>query len=282
MSDAWHSLYLRVEDFPDTPTAAAALQDALSREGYQPYDPFAGGSGTPISLKTFVKCLVAPPQDGWIRILGEPGNPVKAMQTAVVELSAGRPILWAWLSGKDEGGLTPYRDGQLSADGLGVYLRPDKTADDLARALGGTMPTVIEVSSGGMLPDDIQRLAQKGNVDSNQAAKMMDRITSQLFGKLDRASGGEASTMQDQARALAMGGNRVDWNSPAGQRLRALATVLMFPTNWREPDFGAVRDAYQAARMLRKNPRAMLMPDEQAALKAIPNANDYEAVYVGK
>jgi hypothetical protein len=62
----------------------------------------------------------------------------------------------------------------------------------------------------------------------------------------------------------------------------ALAGVLALPANWREPDFDAVREAYQVARLLRRNPRSQLMPDEQAALKIVPGALEYQAVYVGK
>ncbi len=88
--------------------------------------------------------------------------------------------------------------------------------------------------------------------------------------------------MQAGASALATGANRLDWNSEAARRLKALASVLSLPSNWREPDFETVRAAYQAARYLRKSPSARLMPDEQEALKALPDAIQYEAVYAGK
>jgi hypothetical protein len=78
------------------------------------------------------------------------------------------------------------------------------------------------------------------------------------------------------------GGGQPDWNTPAGQRLRAMASSLTLPASWRDPDFEAVREAYQAARMLLKNPRAQLMPGERDALKRVSNAGDYLAVYAGK
>ncbi|MCC7445892.1 MAG: hypothetical protein IT324_00680 [Anaerolineae bacterium] len=271
MSETWHSLYLRTAD---APAVAAALIDSLQQHGYQRYDPFAGGSGTPPGLKTFIKQYVAPTADGWVRVLGDPDLAVFS------DLSTRWALLHGWLSDSDSG-IEVFANGAVIPDGLIAYLRPGKTADDLKRALQGAVPTTAD-RPASILPDDVQQLAQNRNVNAQQANRMIDRLTGQLFGKLDRQSGGEASAMQTQARALAMGGNRPDWNSAAGQRLKALASVLTLPANWREPDFIAVRDAYQAARMVRRNPNARLMPDEQAALKALPDAIAYEAVYMGR
>src|SRR5215831_17632135 len=103
MANTWHSLYLPIESFPDAAAGATALGEALGRQGYQRYDPFAGGTGTPVSLKEFVKCLVAPPLEGWLRILGDPANAVAVMQSVAADLSAGRAILWARFSGDDSG-----------------------------------------------------------------------------------------------------------------------------------------------------------------------------------
>jgi hypothetical protein len=133
-----------------------------------------------------------------------------------------------------------------------------------------------------LIPGEIQQLARAHDVNPEQADQMINHLTSRLFGKLDRASGGEASAMQARARALATGAHRPDWNNTAARRLEALVGVLALPSNWREPDFETVREAYQVARLLRRNPRSQVMPDEQAALKIVPNAIEYQAVYVGK
>jgi hypothetical protein len=271
MSETWHSLYLRADE---TQAVADALIDALRHHRYQRYDPFAGGTGTPPGLKTFVKHFVAPPSDGWVRILGEPEP------RSLIDLSAGRTLLYAWLDAADSG-IELYRDGATDADALGDFLRPGKTLGDLARSRQGATPTPME-RPASVLPDDMQQFAREHNVNADQANKLIERLTSRLFGKLDRASGGEASTMQAQARALATGANRLDWNSPAAQRLKATVSVLTLPSNWRDPEFESVREAYQAARMRRKNPNSQLFPDEQAALNSLPDALNYEAVYVGK
>src|SRR5262245_10590817 len=108
MSETWHSLYLRADD---TQAVADALIDALRHHGYQRYDPFSGGTGTPPGLKTFIKHFVAPPSDGWVRILGEPDV------SSLIDLSAGRTLLHAWLDAADSG-IELYRDGATDADGL--------------------------------------------------------------------------------------------------------------------------------------------------------------------
>src|SRR3954465_10887872 len=94
MSETWHSLYLRADE---TQSIEAALIDSLLQHGYQRYDPFAGGTGTPPGLKTFVKHFVAPPTDGWVRILGEPDS------SSLIDLSTGHPLLYAWIVGSDSG-----------------------------------------------------------------------------------------------------------------------------------------------------------------------------------
>jgi hypothetical protein len=266
----WHNLYFRSNE---QPSIAAALTEVLQQHGYQPYDPFPGGSGTPIGVTTFVKLFVAPPVDCWVRVLGEPDL------DCLGDLSTGRSVLHAWLTDTDSG-IALYQDGSIDAQGLSAYLRSGKTENDLKRAQLGTIITVTKDSD--IVPDAISQLARDHNVNAAQANKMMDRMTSTLFGKLDRSSSGEASAMQAQARALATGAGKTNWNSAAGQRLQALAGVIALPGNWRDPDFTDLREAYQAARMLKKNAKARLLPDEQAALNRLPNALDYEAVYMAK
>ncbi|MEP7285077.1 MAG: hypothetical protein ABI947_04835 [Chloroflexota bacterium] len=275
MADTWHTLYFRTDD---TPAVIVALVDALQQSGYQRYDPFAGGTGTPPGLQTLIRHFVAPAQDGWVRVLGTPDPDL------LPSLSAGFPMLHAWLTDTDSG-LEVYSNGALDEQGLNVYLLPGNTIEQLARAQQGSRPSLVDRTEErlpDLLPDSVQQMARDYNVKPEQASKLMDRLTGQLFGKLDRKSDGEASTMQTQARALLAGTGQINWNSPAAQKLKGLASVLALPANWRDPDFDMLRDAYQVARRLRKSPNAQLMPDEQSALKAVPQAIAYEAIYVGK
>lgn len=257
----WQQLYVRCDD----PAAVeAGLIDALTAHGYVRYDPFPGGTGTPPRYKTFVRLFVAPPVDGWIRVIG--GTEAEITPHICKTLSAGRALFRAWITGS-EGGVEAYQDGRNAPERLAAM--PDKgvkTPDPSAQRETG-------------LPPEIEQLARERNVNPQQAAKLINRLTVGIFGKLDRASGGEASAMRSQARAL-INAQRVDWESAAAQRVLAAMSGLGLPAH--EPDFEAVRDAYQAARRLQRNPGARLLPDEREALQRVPEAARYIAVYVGK
>jgi hypothetical protein len=136
----------------------------------------------------------------------------------------------------------------------------------------------------GALPSELDHLARSRNVDPAQAARLMDRLTGSLFGKLDRQSGGEAGAARNQARALlqSQGKGGPDWAGAGGRRLAAMAALLTLPTTWRDPDFSALRDAYHVARRLQRNPRASLLPDERDAHARVPNILDYTPLYFGK
>jgi hypothetical protein len=75
---------------------------------------------------------------------------------------------------------------------------------------------------------------------------------------------------------------KVDWNSAPARQLVALADALTLPVNWRTPDFDPLKEAYQVARRLERNPRASLLPDEKESLAAVPDAGAYQPVYMGK
>src|SRR5262249_2867639 len=124
MTGNWDSLCIRGRDHVQV---AIILRDTLLAAGYQRYDPFPGGSGTPPGLKTFVKQFVAPAQDGWVRVLGAPDVAV------LPALSVDDDVLHAQLS-VEFGDITVYHNGALDPDYLSTYLRPGKTLDDLARA----------------------------------------------------------------------------------------------------------------------------------------------------
>jgi hypothetical protein len=245
------------------------LAGALEANGYKRYDPFPGGAGTPPGLKTFVKHFVAPPEAGWVRILGNPDP--ETLPALFAALSAGQALLIGWFSGA-EGEIEAYRDGQSIP--LDSFVQPGQSLSQRSAP--------VESGANEALPGELGQFAREHNVNPNQASRIIGRLTTHLFGKMDRESGGEAGSLKDQARAMLSGSAQPDWNTPAGQRLRAMANNLILPASWRDPDFEAVREAYQAARMLLRNPRAQLMPGEREALKRVPNAGDYVAVYAGK
>jgi len=130
------------------------------------------------------------------------------------------------------------------------------------------------------LPPEVQQLADEHGVNPKHASKMAEQIGGKLFGRLAKQSG-ESKSDQEQARDVLMGGGRDVWNSLDGQKVRAMASVLKLPDNWRTPTWEEVRDAYQVARLRERSPRMMLMPGDKEAMKAVPDALDYIPVYMG-
>jgi hypothetical protein len=280
-SSSWHRLLVRADD-PSLVTAA--LVTTLTERGYQRFDPFPGGGGTPLGLKEVLRCFVSPTVDGWVRVFGT--------LTLIPPPALPLPYLHAWIEG-DESAWEAWEGGQRSPAGLTPYLKPHLTAEDLTRALerpilASTDSPVDSASPGSpaTLPGGLEQLACERGVSQAQANRMISKLTGQLFGKLDKQSGGEASAMKSQAQALAnralSGPDQVEWRGVAGLRLLRIADLLVLPAGWREPDGEALRAAYQVARRLARNARAELLPDERAALDAVPGAIQYQAVYAGK
>ena len=282
MTPGWQMLYIPHDD---TPRIEAALHDALAAQGYQPYDPFPGGTGTPPGLIDLVRCFVAPPVDGWTRILGEPGAAVPALSAAL-----DVPLLYGWIDGGD-GGFSVWRDGERddSADALAAFLRPGCSRPALDEALHGTPPTPREQNQppalhalvGDALPPEVAQLAQARAVNAGQADRLIQRLSGNLFGKLNRQAGGADGNVQAEARAL-LAGQADPWAGPGGQRVLALANLLALPAAWRDPAWEVVRDAYQLARLHQRSPRLPLMPGDQETLAAVPDALAYRPVYRGR
>ncbi|MHB8627767.1 MAG: hypothetical protein ACYDBJ_17485 [Aggregatilineales bacterium] len=275
---AWHGLFISTDE---AAPVASALLEALALYGYTPYDPFPGGNGTPPGYKTFVRQFVSPARNGWVRILGTPDL------DSVRSLSARWPIVYGLLDG-DAGEWQVIHNGDASADAAAFtsYLKSNVTPDAFARVASGQISVVPDTpeargKSGMALPPDVEQLARERGVNPRQADRLVERMTGQVFGRLNRGSGGEAGALRGQAQAL-IRGSSPDWESKAGQRLRAIAALLTLPADWRTPTWEDVRDAYQTARRLARNPKASLLPGEREALDALPIAAQYVPVYVGK
>ena len=284
MSQDWYSLFVP-DATPDE--VASALESLLSGQGYHAYDPFPGGTGTPPNLREMVRLFVAPADQGWVRVVGQVDE---ALLRALSE-SLGKPVICGWVDGSS-GGFTVFREGERH-DGPGAlkpYLRGDQTGEVLQQAFTGNLPVPPVESSGppvmvvgaDAIPPDVQQLAAEKGVDTKQAGKLFEKLSSSLFGKLERDAQEGSREEQEQARAILSGEARNACNSLNGQRVRAIAGVLRLPDHWRTPEWQTLRDAYHVHRLRERNPRMPLLPGDEDALKAVPDALKYRPVYMGR
>src|SRR5262249_28071336 len=152
--------------------------------------------------------------------------------------SANWPVVYGHLE-NDSGEWRVIQNGQSSAEAraLGLYLKSNITEDAYARVASGEVSLLPSTSESNdpesiSLPPDIQQLARERGVNSRQADRLVERMTGQVFGRLNRRTGGEAGALRDEARSL-LKGSGPDWETKAGQRLKALAALLTLPADWR-------------------------------------------------
>jgi len=264
MSNLWNSLYCRSDD---AGAVVEKLRETLTNLGYTLYNPFGAlpGKAYPQSVRLFVGL----PVNGWVRVIGEPDVRQLPM------LSQSSLCLYCVLDGA-AAHIEVYVDGQPAdlLSGLISFLRPGRTLDDLTRALQVRSDASISHNAKfplAALPDDVQSMA--GGVNPAQAQKMFQRLSGNLMKKVVRDP-----SQADAARALVTG-STVDWNSAGGQSIRALLDCLMESSV--EPDFTALRDAYQLHERKRRSPNARLYPGDAEAMAKVPDALDYIPVYGG-
>ncbi len=270
MTASWTSLYLPCED-----SLAPALQESLTALGYTLYNPFGLLPGKAYTQS--VRLFVAPPVNGWTRVIGEPD----ARQFPF--LSKHCLCVYVALNGKDAH-IEVYVDGERvePQTALVPYLRDGRSANDLQAALHSAV-SLVELEESPQpqmlvvpideLPEDVRHMA--GQVNPAQAQKLFERLSGTLMKKV--SPGGNAA---DEARMM-LAGDTPDWNSVGGQRIRALMACLTVPDGWREPDIVTLRDAYQVHARRERKPDARLYPGDAEAMQRVPNALDYTPVYGG-
>lgn len=214
--------------------------------------------------------FVAPAIQGWTRILGVSDARV------IPALSQLGPCLSMALK-EDEGRVAVYEDGADAdvLETLAPYLRAGLTIDDLKKALARPYPRgKKQKAKSGLsvqaLPDEVQAMAQDLN------PKRVDKMFNRFMNRFARRTPEEEDALREM-----MAGGQVDWDSPGGQRIRAVMACLTIPDTWREPDFVTLRDAYQLHQRRRRLPDAHLLPGDGEAMAAVPNALDYLPVYGG-
>ncbi len=263
---AWHSLYLPVAD---AAAVAVPLRESLAALGYTLFDPFGTMPGR--AYPKAVRLFVAPPNGGWIRVVGEPD----ARQLPA--LSALAPVVYATLDAATP--IRVYASGAESdVEALSPYLRAGKTTDDLRAARSSPTLTIADEQPDGLpmgaLPDEVRALA--GGIDLKHAQSIFARLTGSA---LKRA--GQDSTTADAARSLIAASHPPVWIAPAGRQLQAFMACLTVPDDWQSPDFVTLRDAYQVAARLRLRPNADLYPGDAEALAQVSNPLDYTPIYGG-
>ncbi|MBC8100654.1 MAG: hypothetical protein H7Y11_14535 [Armatimonadetes bacterium] len=261
---AWYSLYLY---HPNDPTQQ--LLTSVIASGWIPYDPFGLMPGAPAYLHT-VKLFVAPAHEGWVRVVCAPDAPptdalLLALGQHVLCLYAGvlegRAVLRVYHSaGSIDAAVLPTLAAMPAAPWQAALDLPDGDATDSAKSTSG-LP--LDVLGGG-----VQRMA--ASVDAKQAQSMFDKLAGRVLKGDQRAA----------AQGLIQQG-KVDWASAGGRKVAAALACLVLP-DWREPDYIALRDAYQLQRRRQRNANAPLYPGDAQALAAVPDALAYTPVFGGK
>lgn len=264
----WHSLYLSSEQ---SDQLISAIHNYFEIHHYTLYNPFGAYPG--MSYPYTIKVFLAPPQNQWSRLIVDADTEVSQLDALAQYLSQTVDCLSIRLE-NNVSLIHAYRDGELLD--LAHWATPHlaNTESDLSTILNAEsfdLPALNEGQIGDIpleaLPDDIQAMAHQ--VNAKEANKLFEKLSNRLLKAVGR----------HQARSLISTDNQ--WDSQGGQMIRAMMSHLDMPENWRIPDFPTLRTAY-AVKIRQEEGMSTLFPGDEAALKTIPDALDYQLVYGGK
>lgn len=279
----WQSLYLF---YDDTDALAACLRDILQQRGFTLYHPFGTTPG--IAYTQYVRAFIAPAGAGdtpaektWTRILLEV-QPPQVIHPVAEALSKALNCTALLVGlGSKSAHLTVYERGREITPGRGLcrYARDAEAEQQLINIVTASarpvfnLPPVDDGETIGDvkmtdLPDELQQMARQ--VNSLNPGKLFRRLSNRLMG----------GAQQDAAREML--NQEPDWNSQAGQYLRAIISCVTIPPSWREPDFATLRMAYSLHTRRQRNPDAPLLPGDSDALAAVPDALSCIPVYAGR
>ena len=263
----WHSLYLLSSN---QDAIAQHIEAHLITVGFLLYTPFGRfpGMSYPSTLKTFV----APAHANWVRVLLD-CTPQDA-EALAQSLSAKTTCLSTSLDGRIAK-VRVYQDGLLQnniAEALQAYTLNDCDLNGMMDTGVYDLPSIDDVHIGDVaihdLPPDIQQMA--GQVSGRRADVLFKQLSKRFLKTVGMF---DARTLLD---------HQADWNSQGGQFLRALMGCLIPDASWRTPDFATLRSAYSLQTRRQFDPNTALLPGDDQALTAIPDALDYIPVYGGK
>ncbi len=255
----WHSLYLPSDDHA---TIVSEIQALLAQRNATPYDPF-GTMPITRAYTNAVKAFVAPPQNGWTRILLAAESPFNDI---VQWLGESMTLLAASLSDKFSGFIA-WRDGKAIEPLTLMANYADH--DALKAALDAKYDTLKakDDSLEDVIPLELRGLMGEGSL--KKAEGLLSRMA------------GRALSLNERAAATALLREMVvDWTSESGQRIRAVMALMPIP-NWAVPDYVLLRDAYRQHMRAQRNPNAVLSADAQKLIQAVPNALEYTPLFYG-
>jgi hypothetical protein len=273
MTFTWHNLYLYCDEKDCAAAVAKTLRASLVASGYELYDPFGPMPGK--AYLNRVPMFITPCIDSWIRVLSDTAIDVSLASS----LSHLGLCLSLQLAG-DAASVEIYSNGTMADPliALAPHLNTACTIDDLHHALNDefrhsleSRPTVSGAVPLNVLPDDVKALAD------DLSLKQVDIFFNRIMSKVGARVAGNPRAARELLTQV-----RPDWDSPGGQRIRALMKCLTIPDPyWHEPDFVTLRDAYQLHSRRKRNPDALLYPGDDNALNAVPDALDYMPIYGG-
>jgi hypothetical protein len=256
---AWISYYLPT-------TRRKALREALEQvhtaAGYQAYDPFAGGRGTPPGLKHLARFFISPKLDGgYLRLIGQPDP---ELLPALAE-SLGLPILQAWVTQEDSGVQL------MGGEDWGAFLEDGRTLTELiaVREIAAIAPATD--------PHSLVEMARQQGLKAGDAQKLAEKLTRGLGKTLS------AEEAQQQSKAAQIAQEQFSWAWPQAQKLAAQMDCLKLPSPaWRDPSYPDLAAAYQLARRLELEPEMALSASDNLILDKVAYPLDYTLAYYAR
>lgn len=255
-------------------TVLTHFRDTLIADGFKTYDPFAGGTGSPVGVKTRLRLFIAPAESTWVKVLMSPEDQLESAYLS--QIAAHIPILHLTVSDDKTWGIHLYEGTTVSSNptALTPYLKPDSSPDDLKNAWEGTLSTQ-EKAVATDLPHDVEAYARQQGVNPQIANSMFKRMSKRVNKKLEKQGGSDPN-----AQAALAGNPTVNWQSEAGRRLSAVVHCLTVPTTWRTPEWQPLTDAYQIARQKARG--GLLLAGEDKILQNFQGVLDYTLLYAAK
>lgn len=246
----WSSLYIPLSDDEQV---FRALDECYQTAGYQAYNPFPGGRGSPQHAHEFIKLFVKWGEDGWTRIIGTPDE---SLLTPFSKTLANA-LLYLWV---DE---TQTGIQVIGSASLADFLVAGQSLERFNDALNADY--------ADQQTDEIADFAVQQGVDPKQANKLIQKNQR----KIAQQMGMEPAEVKQPNRGFS-------WELGSAQRLRAGAACLRLPSNWHSPLFKDITSAYQIASLLEQDENALLLPGDEAVLDRVDYPLDYHLAYYAR